>query len=453
MDLSWLFGLLFLAIPALIALGVIFSLAFVKSHRWLWIAGSTSTVMGYTLPLAGFFPSLNLLAGLAALKGLRGWPLWSTTWMKCAAVMTGMQLLASVWSPVPIIGVREFLYQLPFFLLCATAYQYGKTRPDGLVKLYTVVLWVSVLQALLVMVFRVAPTVEARFITSRLAGFFISPNVIASLFDGSPNNIFDPTKAGGLFVNANAAAAFAGCCAMIGWHFGSALRRLDLRLIGALHWSSAFFTGSKAGAICAVVVPLVVVAVRMARGQRPSMLQVTLACFVLAFLAVALPVAYELYSQSGFGRASTDTLHVRQRIWAFAWASFKSHPLLGLGHGGWEQKFPFYAYVNGLNPGYPAHNMFLLLWSKAGLGAALAGLAFCLTFMLAHLRMAWRSDGRAAGMPLGVFAAFLWVFIQAQGENFGMLGEPHLTTMLALAAGGASALLHHFRRAGTATTT
>lgn len=447
MDLSWVLGLVFLSVPALLALGIVLLLTLVKSHRWLWVAGATSTLMGYTLPVAGIFPSLNLLSGLAALKGLRAWPLWRTTWMRCAAAMAAIQLVACVWSPSPLAGIREFIYLLPFFLLCGAAYQYGRQRPEGLLRLYIVMLWISLIQVLLVMLFRLAPTLEARFITSSVAGLFISPNVLASLFDGSPNNIFDAAKAGGLFVNANGAAAFAGCCAMVAWHFGSALRRLDLRLLGALHWVSVFFTGSKAGAICAVLLPLVILAIRLLRGQRPSMLQVALGCFVIAFVAVALPVAWELYSHSGFTRASTETLSVRQRIWSFAWATFKKHPLIGLGHGGWELRFPFYALANGLNPNYPPHNMFMLLWSKAGIAAALAGLAFSLSFLWTHLRAAWRASGRAAALPLGVFGAFLWVFIQAQGENFGILGEPHITTVLALTAGGVAALMQQGRRA------
>jgi O-antigen ligase len=441
MDLSWLFGLLLIGIPALFALGVVLALTFVKSHRWLWVAGATSTAMGYTLPIAGIFPSINLLAGLASLKGLAAAPLWRTTWMRAAAAMALLQLLSSMWSPQPVAGVREFVYLLPFFLLSGAAYQYGRNRPQGLIKLYGVVLWLSAVQALLIIAFRVAPSAEARFITSPLAGLFISPNVIASLFDGSPNNIFDAAKSGGLFVNANTAAAFAGCCAMLAWYFGRTLRRVDLQLLAALHLTAVFFTGSKAGAICAVVVPATLALIHAARGQRPSMGQLAVGCLVAACAAVLLPIAWELYSQSGFTRASTETLDVRQRIWSFAWGMFKKHPLGGLGHGGWELHFPFYAIAQGLNPNYPPHNMFMLLWSKAGLGAVLAGLLFSLSFILAQLRLAWRAQGELANMPLGVLAAFLWVFIQAQGENFGILGEPHITTMLALAAGGVAALM------------
>lgn len=447
MDLSWVFALVFFAAPAVAAIVILLVLTLVSPHRWLWVAGATSTLMAYTLPVAGIFPSLNLLAGLAALKGVRAWPLWRTWWMRSAAAMAVIQLIASAWSPAPMGGIREFIYVLPFFLLCGAAYQYGRRNPQGLVQLYVLVLWLTVLQAMLIMLFRVAPSIEARFITSRVAGLFISPNVIASLFDGSPNNIFDAAKSGGLFVNANTAAAFAGCCAMLGWGFGTALRRLDLRLIGALNWVAVFFTGSKAGAICAVVVPMAIMVVYLLRGRRPSLGQLAAAFLLFAVVAVALPIAWELYRQSGFTRASSDTLDVRQRIWSFAWANFKKHPLLGLGHGGWELKFPFYAYTLGLNPNYPPHNMFMLLWSKAGLGALLAGVAFCATFLLSHLRMALRAPAQLAAVPMGLFAAFLWVFIQAQGENFGILGEPHITTVLALAAGGVTALLQYVRRA------
>lgn len=443
---SLIFALIFISFTVLIALGIFLSLTFVKGHRWLWVAGATSTVMGYTLPIAGIFPSLNLLSALASLKGLKGHPLWNTVWMRAAGAMAAIQLVACVWSPAPMAGIREVIYLLPFFLLSGAAYQYGKTNPQGLMRLYIFILWLSVIQVPLIMLFRVAPSIEARFITSRIAGLFISPNVIAALFDGSPNNIFDPTKAGGLFVNANIASTFAGCCAMLAWQFGRALRRFDLRLLGALHWSSVFFTGSKAGAMCAVGIPMLIMALRMLRGQRPTLLQVASVCFILAAVAVVLPIAWEMYHRSGFTRASSDTLSVRQRIWAFALFWFKKHPLIGLGHGGWELKYPFYAIANGLSPNYPPHNMFLLLWVKAGLGAALAGLVFSVSFLWTQLRSAWQATGRQAALPLGVFAAFLWVFIQAQGENFGILGEPHLTTFLALAAGGVAALMQHTRR-------
>ncbi|PTT74989.1 hypothetical protein DBR42_29900 [Pelomonas sp. HMWF004] len=445
MDLSWIFWLFVVGAPAAVAVTLVLMLTLVRPHRWLWVAGTTSTLMAYTLPVAGIFPSLNLLSGLAALKGVRAAPLWRTTWMRAAAAMALIQLVATVWSPSPLGGIREFIYLLPFFLLAGAAYQYGQQQPHGLLRLYRVMLWLSLIQVVLILLFRLVPSVEARFITSRVAGLFISPNVLASLFDGSPNNIFDANKAGGLFVNANAAAAFAGCCALIAWQFGSAFKQLDLRVIGLLQWVAVFFTGSKAGAICAVVVPCVLIVFGLLRGYRPSLLQLASVCFLVAMVAVALPIAWEMYNQSGFSQASTETLNVRQRIWSFAWGLFKKHPLIGLGHGGWELKFPFYAIANGLNANYPPHNMFMLLWSKAGIFAALAALLFSISFAWTHLRMAWQASGRAAAMPLGVFGAFLWVFIQAQGENFGILGEPHITTVLALAAGGVAALMQHRR--------
>jgi hypothetical protein len=92
--------------------------------------------------------------------------------MRSAAVMAGIQLLACVWSPSPLAGVREFIYLLPFFLLSGAAFQYGMHRPEGLVRLFVLVLWVSLIQVALIMLFRAAPSIEARFITSRLAGRF-----------------------------------------------------------------------------------------------------------------------------------------------------------------------------------------------------------------------------------------------------------------------------------------
>ncbi|URI09509.1 O-antigen ligase family protein [Aquincola tertiaricarbonis] len=433
-------SVVFWVIASLIVIGVAFGIAvalrFVQIKRWLWLSALSTTFMFYALPIAGVYLSVNLLSGLAAVRSVFDLRLWRVLWVKLAAAMTACLVVSMAWSPSPISGFRDLVYTLPFFFICAAAMQcslsdkaFAKRVLGGLVVLASI-------QAILVIIFRLSPTIEARFITSRLAQFFISPNVIAGLFSGSPNNIFDPGKAGGLFVNANAAAAYMGCIAMVGWYLGRAERWWVVSACAALSWCAVFFTGSKAGTICAVFIPSFQVGLTVLRAKRVGIATAALVCFLVAAGALAAPFVWLAYTKTGFTQASTETLSVRQVIWSFAWSMFKQHPFGGLGHGGWEERFPLYALALGINPNYPAHNAFIILWSKGGLLAGICGIGFAASFLQWAFANSFRLSSEASRtFCLGLAWGFLWVLIQALGENFGLIGEPHIASLLAIASG------------------
>lgn len=140
-------------------------------------------------------------------------------------------------------------------------------------------------------------------------------------------------------------------------------------------------------------------------------------------------------SDSGFGEASSSTLAVRQVIWGFAEREFLATPMLGHGFGGWEQRFIVYALSHGLSPGFPPHNALIMLWSQSGLFGALAGIVFAASILAWSFKHALANTPLVRRLGLAVFCGFVWNLFQAQGENFGLIGEVHITAVLAVLVG------------------
>jgi O-antigen ligase len=277
----------------------------------------------------------------------------------------------------------------------------------------------------MVMVFRVLPGIESRFLHSFIARIFISSNVLDLLFtDGTKNNVLDPTKAGGVFVNANIASVFLGFCAIVSWHSakqsGSALERS----VAVLDWIAVFFTGSKAGAALAVAVPLALSFIRL-RRLSPALI-ITL-CVSCGLVSIALVLFWDMLMR--YQHVSEDTLGTRVIIWNFATMMLQEHPIFGLGFGGWDLDFPFYAANHGISKSFPAHNSLLIAWSQSGIAAVLAGVWWMGAVYAALLRGFKLGHGER-NLALGIAGAFTWYLAEGFGENMGLLGEVHLTPML-----------------------
>lgn len=390
----------------------------------------------YLIPIAGIYPSLCLLAALGPVFALKQLPhLWQQSWFKAFIALFSIHAASLAWSPSPYIGLRQLVYFSPFPIAACIGFAVASKHTNYAKNVIGIALSLSVLQALLVMLFRVSPSIEAAFISSRLAGITTSPNVIAALFDGSPNNIFDATKAGGLFVNANTASAFLGFCSMLAWYLSANAGLKHLKAVAVINWAAVFFTGSKAGMILAVCVPSLTFALAVIRTRQIELKIATALFFLAAVATLLVPFAVEHFLDSGFVGATSSTLDVRQVIWSFAQQEFLKAPLQGMGFGGWEMQFPTFAWVNRVSPLYPAHNAFLITWGQSGLLAAASLLAFVLLYLRWTFRCQKLADPFAASLSTGLFFGAFWFWGQAQGENFGILGEQHFTPLLGLLSG------------------
>src|SRR5262249_43712322 len=215
----------------------------------------------YTVPLLGIYPSLALLGWLACWRSSLRSELWSWAWMRALLVLALLQAASLYWSPSPMLGVRYLIYLLPLPLAAHAFYRLERERPAVARRCLYVLLASSALEATLVIAFRVLPSVEIAFLTRPLARLFVSPTTLDALFYEGRNNVLDAAKSGGLFVNANIAAAYLGMAAIAAWYFGRVRSSATLRAVALLDWAAVFFTGSKAGLLCGLGVPALLAAV------------------------------------------------------------------------------------------------------------------------------------------------------------------------------------------------
>src|SRR6266540_2782205 len=302
-----------------------------------------------------------LLPGLlvGARRGL-GVPVVRLGLFRVLLGLLAIRLLALAWSPDPRAGLQPIVllgqFAVTLLLISAAARQ----DPDALRKLQRVYWpWVAV-EAGLVVLFRLLPGVEHMFLQT-VGGFFAGQNTVAALFGEHGNNVVDPAKSGGVFVNANVAAMFLGV------------------------------NGLAALAVSAVA----------------------------ALLALLVAV-------TGLLHPLLEAFITRTAIWAFGAESFRHHPVLGLGYGGWQAGFARYAASHHLNQHFPPHNLLLAAWATTGI----AGLVLTVMFFAFSIKLFVRAPLGGVTFAACGGAAVAWILIQGMGENTDVFGEDRKSTRL-----------------------
>jgi len=422
-----------LLLASLALFGLILS-ALLPLRAMVVVSVALCVLQVYTISTVGVFLSAAHLAALALWRHVAEPATLRQPWFWAVAALLLIQLVSAIWSPAPVLAVRYVLYSLPFLLVVSAVVKLARTDFAAVRRALLVVLATSAIQATLVIVFRVLPSVEFGFLYSPVARFFISANLLSDIANGA-YTVFDPGKAGGFFINANVAAVFGGVMAFAAWGCASLLQAPWLRWIAALNLVSVFFAGSKAGMGMAVLMPTLMYLITVFRSGRISMGLVAGVCFTLAGGLLAVVFVADRVADSAFVGASGQTLDERLKIWRFAWQVIQESPLTGLGFGGWEIEWPAYAQAVGSNPLFPPHNAFLALFMQSGLLAALAGLVFMVTSLAYIWRRFVGSVAATKEFALSLFIAQLWLVVQAQGENYGLVGEVHLTLLMAAMMG------------------
>lgn len=413
-----------------LAAGALLASALVPARTVMKFGAAVNVVQLHTLSIFGIYPSLAFLAWLALWRSALGSPLWRWPWMQAVAALTVVQAASIAWSPTPMLGLRHLLYLLPLPFVAHAMYALSRQQPAAARNCVQLLLAGAALEALLVIAFRLAPAAEIAFLRDPLAGFFVSPNTLDALFHGSRNNVLDPAKAGGLFVNANIAAAYLGMCAIAGWYVGRLSRSTTLRAVALLCWLAVFFTGSKAGLLCAVVLPigLAMLSAVRARQANPYTLFAATLGLALAAVALALPLAQEFLDEYRFATAAT--LGSREDLWRYALQMIQERPLTGLGFGGWEQRFALHAYLAGSTTVMPPHNSLFIVWLQSGVAGLVSSLALLATIYAGIARALGSASHESRQMAMAAAGAFTWYFVQGLGENFGLVGEVHMTPLI-----------------------
>lgn len=350
--------------------------------------------------------------------------------------LLAIRILAMLWSPDTGYGRLPVVLTAQFLVTLVLLYGAASEEPDLLRQIQYAYWPVVMLEALLVAVFRVFPGVEDAYLHS-IAGLFAGQNTVDGLFDVNRNNVLDPTKSGGVFINANVAGLFLGVSAMTAFAVWSRTRQRFVLVAGLVALGGVWFTGSKSGRMFSVALPLAVLAAYFWRRLKPVLRRYLLigAGAVTVAAVVLLGVA-----GGGFGAAVRVAFGQRTEIWGYGAEAFADSPVLGLGWGGWQKGFAEYAAANGIyNPNFPPHNILLAAWAATGL----AGLAITILVFVLLLRLAVKAYGPDPLIAAWAGAAFVWVIVQAMGENTDVFGEIHLIPAVALLV---CCLIHPLRR-------
>jgi O-antigen ligase len=286
----------------------------------------------------------------------------------------------------------------------------------------------------------VSPAIKDIFFETPLGAIFTNGNSLNGIASGlTQSTAFGSDKSPGFFVNANVAGVWEATGLWITIFLLLARRSLLMIPIALLHAVAILAAGSKASAALLFLIPFVTAIVLFIfppYGKQRHLL-LGLCGGVTVFL---IPyIVFTRFSQLHFVQASAQTFMSRSVMWHHAWEQFKIHPLLGQGFGGWTQSFApvgyAYSYL-GVRPDFPPHNSLIIVWSQSGL------IALLLTLLL--MGLLFRDALMPRLVPGGVtlsrctFGAFLFIVVQAMGENYGVLGDVHIKIPLAVMLGWAS---------------
>ncbi|WP_170208637.1 O-antigen ligase family protein [Micromonospora pisi] len=351
------------------------------------------------------------------------------TWLMYGLLgLLAARILALLWSPDAGYGRLPMVLLAQFIMTLVLMYGAASEKPDFLRQIQFFYWPLVMLQTFLVALFRVFPGVEDAYLRS-IAGLFAGQNTVSGLFDVNRNNVLDPTKSGGVFINANVAGLFLGVSAMAAFAVWSRTRQRLVLVAGVVALTGVWFTGSKSGRMFAVVLPLAALAAYFWRRLKPALRR-----YLLIGAGVATVGAIVLLSTGGgFATAVRGAFGQRTDIWGYGAEAFVESPLLGLGWGGWQEGFAVYAAAHGIySPNFPPHNILLAAWASTGLvGLVLTILVF--GAMLGLVVKAFkRSSDHNSLFVAWTGAAFVWVIVQAMGENTDVFGEIHLIPVLAL---------------------
>jgi len=283
-----------------------------------------------------------------------------------------------------------------------------------------------VAQAALVIVFRLSPAMESAFLQGELGRILIGPSASA-LFTTDPNNVLDPDKAGGLFVNGNVASMFLGVAAFL---CVAVALRFSLRWpwwVAALSMVGVIATGSKTGLLLALLLPVATVALLGVTGRWGP-----LAGALLLPLVAVVGIAAPPFLASRFPALFADlggAVDQREPLWEAARQVIADNAVFGLGFGGWSE----YA-IAAVGRAMPPHNLIFAAWIDTGMmGVVLVVVLLASMTVLGVRAVAAASTVRVRASAACAMVAVWWVAIHGMGDNTTIYGEMRTLMLVALA--------------------
>ena len=378
-------------------------------------------VPGLPVTLAVLWTLITCLAGWTA----RGRPRANSPLIVIMGLFVAVTAVSLLWAlPSGMsAGVATVFRGALFLLWLREVIALAKEDPE---LLDTIVLWTVpgvAVQSVLAIVFQVSPAIEEQFLRSELAIVTIGPGV-EHLYADMANNVLEPSKSGGFYVNGNMASLLGGIAALLLLVAARRTSRRWLYVFAALSFAGSIFTGSKTALIVATCCAIATLFLpHMLKGWAvlvglPLVLLVPLTFSAMTeFLGRIAPTFYDASDSSFSGRA---------RLWESAAQLFAESPFFGIGFGGWAEQVSR----------FPPHNFLIAAWAVSGIVAAVVAIVFMVVAIAIGLRVAAAQptvrDRRTA---VFVLCAIAWVFIHGMADNTTLYGEQRSMFLVALAFG------------------
>ncbi|PPF40860.1 O-antigen ligase [Rathayibacter sp. AY1A3] len=285
---------------------------------------------------------------------------------------------------------------------------------------------VFLLQVTLTILFQLDPVQETAYLRWPDAVLF-SDIYVRDIFTTSFNNVLQE-KSGGFFLNGNIASMYMATTGALAFAVWRRQRGRLLLLVAVAGLVGALFTLSKTAIVLAIVLPLLVAAIRGLKGRSlgPVAWMITIPSGITAVYAVA--VSFPQLAEAGL-----LTLGARGDFLRLAASAFPDNWLLGLGYGGWQELWLARGsqFTQHSEP-RPPHNLLVTAWTNGGLLIALPVLAFLLLATVAVVRLLLRV-ARNEAVAVGALAvAVLWTFLHGMADNTTWFGDQHSLATLAV---------------------
>lgn len=383
----------------------------------------------YTFPVHGFYPSLAFLCSIGLWPELikHGKELLRWRITQYYFLLLVVQVISLAWSLDVGKGVRLIALMIPFAFILAATIDVIERREDLVRLLVYGALAGAVVEAALVICFRLMPAWDNAFRFSAVAPIFINPNAL------SPDNI-SVKRWSAFLVNPNTAAAYLGITSLLAQAVALRYRQWWTALIGAFLALGVIFTKSTGGVV--LLGTLYGVGFLLLAWPKLSNQWWRLAVLFAGFSSVLAVLNLD--------RLTWLVIHsgkVRMQIWHFGLVIFSEYPLRGLGFGGWEVAFEDYASNGGMRKAFAPHNTIIGLWSQSGLIAAILGILFIIGVLIFFWRS--RTTPQWREFMICAFLAMVWYFVHQQVDNWGLVNERHIMPIAAVLIGIVYAVSRH----------
>ena len=368
--------------------------------------------------------------------------------LSCLVLLICIQLISLLWSSDLSNGSRIIFYELCFIAivcyckwslitLSSKSIDFWKTMNISLVVMGLI----SLSCYFLVLAQYMNPSLRREFLHSDWSKIFINPNTIELFRASALNSYVTLGGYGGLFVNPNVTSAYFGISSVVLWWSCKATDNVRIKIVSLctalVLFSGVYFTGSEAGLILAVLLPLLAIFLRDVKylyirwGKKTyvgflAKYIAFLGCLIVFLLILGDQKVQEHYDKFNFSYNS------RVVIWDNYIKTLSERLWLGDGFGN--------------SKSYPPHNTLIYLWSQSGFLAMIVGALFMSMVLWLALRLFMMLDKKSeyTGLTLGLVAS--WIFIHGMGENWGLVGEEHQYVIFAVMLGIACAQYEKVRQ-------